>query len=166
MGLVSSGNCDGVDSFKFSTISSCSLLTFEGGSLLNDHNSLRLVIHDPFVPTSSPPPQRGFDFFSGALVGVVRGCEKLASTEELEGYLLAADKVAPTMRGYCECYLQKSDKHTGHVWGAILVVIHEGETLAEVKVRIQKKLEVSDEEFSKCMHIVAQLRSYAIELLS
>ncbi|GJV59405.1 ubiquitin carboxyl-terminal hydrolase 12-like protein, partial [Tanacetum coccineum] len=30
-----------------------------------------------------------------------------------------------------------------------LLVVHEGETLAEVKVRIQKKLEVSDEEFSK-----------------
>lgn len=30
-----------------------------------------------------------------------------------------------------------------------LLVIHEGETLAEVKVRIQKKLEVADEEFSK-----------------
>nr|GEX04170.1 ubiquitin carboxyl-terminal hydrolase 12-like isoform X2 [Tanacetum cinerariifolium] len=29
-----------------------------------------------------------------------------------------------------------------------LLVVHEGETLAEVKVRIQKKLEVSDEEFS------------------
>ncbi|CAO2840942.1 unnamed protein product [Amaranthus hypochondriacus] len=30
-----------------------------------------------------------------------------------------------------------------------LLVIHEGETLAEVKVRIQKKLQVPDEEFSK-----------------
>ncbi|KAK1389757.1 ubiquitin carboxyl-terminal hydrolase 12 [Heracleum sosnowskyi] len=29
------------------------------------------------------------------------------------------------------------------------LVIHEGETLAEVKVRVQKKLQVSDEEFSK-----------------
>lgn len=29
------------------------------------------------------------------------------------------------------------------------LVIHEGETLAEVKVRVQKKLLVSDEEFSK-----------------
>ncbi|KAG5583202.1 hypothetical protein H5410_053829 [Solanum commersonii] len=29
------------------------------------------------------------------------------------------------------------------------LVIHEGETLAEIKVRIQKKLQVSDEEFSK-----------------
>ena len=29
------------------------------------------------------------------------------------------------------------------------LVIHEGETLAEVKVRIQKKLQVPDEEFSK-----------------
>jgi hypothetical protein len=29
------------------------------------------------------------------------------------------------------------------------LVIHEGETLAEVKVRVQKKLQVPDEEFSK-----------------
>jgi len=29
------------------------------------------------------------------------------------------------------------------------LVIHEGETLAEVKVRIQQKLQVPDEEFSK-----------------
>ena len=29
------------------------------------------------------------------------------------------------------------------------MVIHEGETLAEVKVRVQKKLQVPDEEFSK-----------------
>ncbi|CAL5354125.1 unnamed protein product [Camellia sinensis] len=30
------------------------------------------------------------------------------------------------------------------------LVIHEGETLADVKVRIQKKLQVPDEEFAKC----------------
>ena len=30
-----------------------------------------------------------------------------------------------------------------------LLVIHEGETLAEVKARIQKKMQVPDEEFSK-----------------
>ena len=29
------------------------------------------------------------------------------------------------------------------------LIIHEGETLAEVKERIQKKLQVPDEEFSK-----------------
>jgi len=29
------------------------------------------------------------------------------------------------------------------------LVIHEGETLSEIKVRIQKKLQVPDEEFSK-----------------
>jgi ubiquitin carboxyl-terminal hydrolase 7 len=29
------------------------------------------------------------------------------------------------------------------------LVIHEGETLAEIKVRIQKKLQVPDEEFAK-----------------
>lgn len=29
------------------------------------------------------------------------------------------------------------------------LVIHEGETLAEVKVRVQKKLQVLDDEFSK-----------------
>ena len=34
------------------------------------------------------------------------------------------------------------------------LVIHDGETLAEVKVRIQKKLQVPDEEFSKVHHIV------------
>lgn len=31
------------------------------------------------------------------------------------------------------------------------LVIHEGEILAEIKVRIQKKLQVSDEEFSKVL---------------
>lgn len=31
------------------------------------------------------------------------------------------------------------------------LVIHEGETLAEVKVRIQKKLQVPDEEFAKVL---------------
>ena len=34
------------------------------------------------------------------------------------------------------------------------LVIHEGETLAEVKVRIQKKLQVPDEEFSKVLIIL------------
>jgi Ubiquitin-specific protease C-terminal len=32
-----------------------------------------------------------------------------------------------------------------------LLVIHEGETLAEVKKRIQKKLQVQDEEFAKVL---------------
>ncbi|PWA90491.1 ubiquitin-specific protease 13 [Artemisia annua] len=40
--------------------------------------------------------------------------------------------------------------HKFRIFGEpFLLVIHEGETLAEVKVRIQKKLEVPDEEFSK-----------------
>lgn len=30
-----------------------------------------------------------------------------------------------------------------------ILVIHEGETLAEIKARIQKKLQVPDDEFSK-----------------
>lgn len=34
------------------------------------------------------------------------------------------------------------------------LVIHEGETLAVVKVRIQKKLQVPDEEFSKVLLIL------------
>lgn len=29
------------------------------------------------------------------------------------------------------------------------LVIHEGETLAEIKARVQKKLQVADEEFAK-----------------
>ena len=33
------------------------------------------------------------------------------------------------------------------------LVIHEGETLTEVKERIQKKLQVPDEEFSKVLAI-------------
>lgn len=33
-------------------------------------------------------------------------------------------------------------------------MIHEGETLAVVKVRIQKKLQVPDEEFSKVLLIL------------
>ena len=31
------------------------------------------------------------------------------------------------------------------------MVIHEGETLAEIRERIQKKLQVADEEFAKVM---------------
>ena len=39
------------------------------------------------------------------------------------------------------------------------LVIHEGETLAEIKVRIQKKLQVSDEEFSKVQCFSTSLSS-------
>lgn len=34
------------------------------------------------------------------------------------------------------------------------LVIHEGETLAEIKVRIQKKLQVPEEEFSKVQSLL------------
>lgn len=37
------------------------------------------------------------------------------------------------------------------------LVIHEGETLAEVKARIQKKLQVPDEEFSKVLPFTMKL---------
>lgn len=37
------------------------------------------------------------------------------------------------------------------------LVIHEGETLAEIKVRIQKKLQVSDEEFCKVQCLSTKL---------
>jgi hypothetical protein len=33
------------------------------------------------------------------------------------------------------------------------LVIHEGETLAQVKMRIQKKLQVPDEEFAKVFYL-------------
>lgn len=36
-----------------------------------------------------------------------------------------------------------------------LLVIHEDETLADVKLRIQKKLQVPDEEFSKACKLNA-----------
>lgn len=43
----------------------------------------------------------------------------------------------------------------------IFLVIHEGETLAEIKVRIQKKLQVPDEEFAKVTFFLVQyFRSY------
>ena len=36
------------------------------------------------------------------------------------------------------------------------MVMHEGETLAEIKVRIQKKLQVPDEEFAK-VHLTSYI---------
>lgn len=42
------------------------------------------------------------------------------------------------------------------------LVIHEGETLAEVKVRIQKKLQVPDEEFSKVFFFPSCPCSYVL----
>lgn len=36
------------------------------------------------------------------------------------------------------------------------LVIHEGETLAEIKVRIQKRLQVPDEVFAKVMYFHVQ----------
>ena len=41
------------------------------------------------------------------------------------------------------------------------LIIHEGETLAEVKERIQKKLQVPDEEFSKVSLCPSSLLQYA-----
>lgn len=46
------------------------------------------------------------------------------------------------------------------------MVIREGETLAEIKVRVQKKLQVPDEEFAKvcmtsqilCEHLLTDLQ--------
>jgi hypothetical protein len=35
-----------------------------------------------------------------------------------------------------------------------VLVVHEGETLAEVKKRIQSKLQVSADEFSKVIHLL------------
>lgn len=43
-------------------------------------------------------------------------------------------------------WFQQQDQNFGEPF---LLIIHEGETLAEVKIRIQKKLQVPDEEFSK-----------------
>lgn len=40
-------------------------------------------------------------------------------------------------------------QHVQNFGEPFFLVIHEGETLSEVKVRIQKKLQVPDEEFSK-----------------
>lgn len=34
------------------------------------------------------------------------------------------------------------------------LVIHEGETLAEVKIRMRKKLQVPDEEFAKVFSLI------------
>lgn len=46
------------------------------------------------------------------------------------------------------CFLQQQVQNFGEPF---FLVIHEGETLEEVKVRIQKKLQVPDEEFSKVL---------------
>ncbi|KAK6147384.1 hypothetical protein DH2020_018296 [Rehmannia glutinosa] len=42
-----------------------------------------------------------------------------------------------------------AQNQVSRISGTILLVVHEGETLADVKARIQKKLQVPDEEFSK-----------------
>jgi hypothetical protein len=46
------------------------------------------------------------------------------------------------------CFFQQQVQNFGEPF---FLVIHEGETLAEVKGRIQKKLQVPDEEFSKVL---------------
>lgn len=46
------------------------------------------------------------------------------------------------------CFLQQQVQNFGEPF---FLVIHEGETLEEVKVRVQKKLQVPDEEFSKVL---------------
>ena len=50
------------------------------------------------------------------------------------------------------CFLQQQVQNFGEPF---FLVIHEGETLEEVKVRIQKKLQVPDEEFSKVLILEA-----------
>lgn len=55
-------------------------------------------------------------------------------------------------------FLQQQVQNFGEPF---FLVIHEGETLAEVKVRVQKKLQVPDDEFSKVLetHLVSIWRS-------
>ncbi|XP_038987973.1 ubiquitin carboxyl-terminal hydrolase 12-like isoform X8 [Phoenix dactylifera] len=57
------------------------------------------------------------------------------------------------VKNHTDSALQKEDpslnKQVQNFGEPFFLVIHEGETLAEVKVRIQKKLQVPDEEFSK-----------------
>ncbi|XP_038987969.1 ubiquitin carboxyl-terminal hydrolase 12-like isoform X2 [Phoenix dactylifera] len=56
------------------------------------------------------------------------------------------------VKNHTDSALQKEDPSLNKVQNfgePFFLVIHEGETLAEVKVRIQKKLQVPDEEFSK-----------------
>eukprot|EP00252_Welwitschia_mirabilis_P016663 TRINITY_DN3688_c0_g3_i1.p1 TRINITY_DN3688_c0_g3~~TRINITY_DN3688_c0_g3_i1.p1 ORF type:complete len:1111 (+),score=262.49 TRINITY_DN3688_c0_g3_i1:336-3668(+) len=50
-----------------------------------------------------------------------------------------------------------SQNHIQNFGEPFLLVIHEGETLAEIKVRIQKKLQVSDEDFSKWKFAILSL---------
>ncbi|GJX08029.1 phosphatidylinositol 4-kinase alpha 1-like protein isoform X1 [Tanacetum coccineum] len=49
----------------------------------------------------------------------------------------------------CLVHVNHSNNDSPSLNQPFLLAVHEGETLAEVKVRIQKKSEVSDEEFSK-----------------
>lgn len=53
---------------------------------------------------------------------------------------------------FLNCLFQQQVQNFGEPF---FLVIHEGETLAEVKVRIQKKLQVPDEEFSKVSFFMA-----------
>ncbi|RRT75566.1 hypothetical protein B296_00031092, partial [Ensete ventricosum] len=56
------------------------------------------------------------------------------------------------------CYLiQQQIQNFGEPF---LLVIHEGETLAEVKVRIQKKLQIPDDEFSKRRDVYGAWEQY------
>ncbi|KAB2631495.1 ubiquitin carboxyl-terminal hydrolase 13-like [Pyrus ussuriensis x Pyrus communis] len=56
-----------------------------------------------------------------------------------------------------EIFYQKIYKEVHNFGEPFLFVIHEGETLAKVKKRIQKKLQVLDEEFSKWKFAVVSL---------
>lgn len=50
---------------------------------------------------------------------------------------------------YLHSLFVKLEQQVQNFGEPFFLVIHEGETLAEVKVRVQKKLQVPDDEFSK-----------------
>lgn len=50
---------------------------------------------------------------------------------------------------YVHLYLSTFEQQVQNFGEPFFLVIREGETLAEVKVRIQKKLQVPDDEFAK-----------------
>jgi hypothetical protein len=64
--------------------------------------------------------------------------------------LVRHDRIFEAMDSFC---FKQQIQNFGEPF---FLVIHEGETLAEIKVRLQKKLQVPDEEFAK-VHLTSDI---------
>lgn len=67
-------------------------------------------------------------------------------------YLLTLLWLQLTSLSFFLCFVL-GDQQVQNFGEPFFLVIHEGETLGEVKLRVQKKLQVSDEEFSKVLFL-------------